>query len=207
MGPTPILSSPRKEWRALLASPEPPASPVKRHLGQQRRGRAQKWSECLGSKKNQGESHACRRWWQGPAGRWEEGSESRGLGKWVGMKERVMNPGRIRDEWGHSHYHTLGAFLDSQQWGFHCWFSEFSLEPRGRTSVCGELGKPLGLREETVAFLQDSMHHPLQPFQTCRSPRGCPPPFPLETSPNASLKYLYGSLYLKNSMKLPNTQK
>lgn len=28
----------------------------------------------------------------------EEGSESRGLGKWVGMKERVLNPGGIRDE-------------------------------------------------------------------------------------------------------------
>ena len=28
----------------------------------------------------------------------EEGSESRGWGKWVGMKERVLNPGGIRDE-------------------------------------------------------------------------------------------------------------
>ena len=103
---------------------------------------------------------------------------------------------------------TLLAFLDSQQWGFHCWFSGFSLEPRGRTSVCGELDKPLGLREETVAFLQDSAEdHPLQPFQASRSPWGCPPPFPLETSSNASLRYLYGSLYLKNSIKLPNTQK
>lgn len=136
----------------------------------------------------------------------EEGSESRGLGKWVGMKERVMNPGGIRMN-EDILIITPFAFLDSQQWGFHCWFSGFSLEPRGRTSVCGELGKPLGLREETVAFLQDSMPHPLQPFQTCRSPRGCPPPFPLEISPNASLKYSYGSLYLKNSRKLPKTQK
>lgn len=26
------------------------------------------------------------------------GLRARGLGKWVGMKERVMNPGGIRDE-------------------------------------------------------------------------------------------------------------